>query len=208
MNKKVLIARTAAGALGGLLLLGAAGAAIADELDNGDVDVNVNIEALPPVGALTMTVDSNASTLTESTSADPEVRRFTGTLPTVTVTDDREEVPAGAFWYVTGQASDFAGPGGASITAGHLGWSPRLLTEGNGEVAPGDEVGTVLDPQTDPNNVGVVDNDLLALALDSNDARPTGEWKATADLTLKTDKHVTPGAYSSTLTLTLWEDEF
>jgi hypothetical protein len=208
MNKRGIIARTAAGALGGLLLIGGAGAAIADEVGSGDVDVNVNIEALPPVGALTLSVAANSTTLTEVDSGDENIRQFDGDLPEVTVTDDREEVPAGVFWYVTGQASDFAGPGGASITAGHLGWTPKLITEGNGEVAEGGEVGTVLDPQSDPNNVGIgTGEDLLALALDSGEAAVVGEWKAGADLFLKTPKTVTPGAYTSTLTLTLWEDE-
>ena len=99
MNKRGLIARTAAGALGGMLLIGVAGAAIADEVDNGEVDVNVNIEAVEPIGALTMSVAADSTALTEVTAeAETEFREFTGTLPTVTVTDDREEVPAGVFW--------------------------------------------------------------------------------------------------------------
>ncbi|MFH8248734.1 hypothetical protein ACH3VR_00015 [Microbacterium sp. B2969] len=207
MNKRAIIARTTAGALGGLLLLGAAGAAIADELGNGDVDVNVNIEALPPVGALTMSVAQDSTTLAEVASADADVRQFDGTLPTVTVSDDREEVPAGAYWYVTGQTSDFVGPGTAKITAGHLGWTPKLLTDGNGEVAEGDPIGTVLDAPTAevPWNTGIGSGeDLLAIAPDSSTAQ--GEWKANAGLSLKTPKDVTPGAYSATLTLTLWED--
>ncbi|QIG39634.1 hypothetical protein G5T42_09155 [Microbacterium sp. 4R-513] len=207
MNKRGIIARTAAGALGGLLLIGGAGAAIADTLDDDNVDVKVDIAPIQPVGALTFSVAADSTTLTEEGSTDT-IRQFKGSLPEVTVTDDRAEVPAGVFWYVTGQASDFTGPGGATISAGHLGWAPKLLTaEGDGEVAEGPEVGTVLDPQADPNNVGVVGEELLALALDSQDAATVGEWKASADLTLKTPKNVTPGAYTSKLTLTLWEDE-
>lgn len=205
MNKRGIIARTAVGALGGLLLIGGAGAAIAAEVGNDDVDVNVNIEALPPVGALTLSVASNSTSLTEVASGDEDIRQFNGQLPTVTVTDDREEVPAGVAWYVTGQASSFTGANG-TITADHLGWAPKLLTENNGEVAEGDKVDTVLDPA--PNNVGIVGEELLALALDSGEARTTGEWKAGADLFLKTPKTVTPGAYTSTLTLTLWEDTY
>lgn len=208
MNKRGLFARTAAGALGGMLLLGGAGAAIADEVDNSDVDVTVDIAALPPVGALTMTVADDSAVLTEVASGDEDIRQFNGTLPTVTVTDDREEVPAGLYWYVVGQTSDFTGPGTSTLPAGHLGWAPKLLTEGNGEVSEGGEVGTVLDPQTDPNNVGIgTGEDLLALALDSGEAATVGEWKANADLFLKTPVDVAPGSYSATLTLTLWEDE-
>src|SRR5690625_3269765 len=103
MNKKGLLTRAGVGAVGALLLTGAAGAAIADEVefDSGEVDVNVEIEALEPVGALTMSVAAESTSLTEVDSGDPEVRQFDGTLPTVTVSDDREEIPAGAFWYVT-----------------------------------------------------------------------------------------------------------
>ena len=85
MKKQGMLVRTAAGVLGGLLLLGAAGAAVADELEDDDVQVNVDIEAIPPVGALTMSVASASANLTEVPSADAELREFTGVLPTVTV---------------------------------------------------------------------------------------------------------------------------
>ncbi|HTH05884.1 MAG TPA: hypothetical protein VL916_08440, partial [Ilumatobacteraceae bacterium] len=164
MNKKSFIARAAVGVVGGALLLGGAGAAIADEIDNGEVDVNVNIEALPPVGALTLGVANASTTLTEVPSGDEEIRRFDGELPTVTVEDDREEVPAGVYWYVTGQSSALTAAGGASIDAGHLGWTPKLITaDGNGEVAEGEQVDTVLDEGADA--VGLVGDELLALAL-------------------------------------------
>ena len=67
MNKRGLFARTAAGAFGGMLLIGVAGAAIADEVGNDQVDVNVNIEAVEPVGALTMSVANDSTSLTEVT---------------------------------------------------------------------------------------------------------------------------------------------
>jgi hypothetical protein len=207
MNKKGFIARAAVGAIGGVLLIGGAGAAIADELGDQDVDVNVNIEALPPVGALTLGVANASTTLTEVPSGDEEIRRFDGELPTVTVKDDREEVPAGVYWYVTGQASALTTTGGASIDAGHLGWTPKLITaDGNGEVAEGDQVDTVLD--SGPDAVGLVDEELLALSLDSGEAAAAGTWEAGADLFLKTPKTVAPGSYSGTITLTLWEDTY
>ncbi|WP_169581995.1 MULTISPECIES: hypothetical protein [Microbacterium] len=204
MKKPGIIARTAAGALGGMLLLGAAGAAVADEVGDEDVQVNVDIAALPPVGALTMSVAADATSLAEVPSEDPELREFTGVLPTVTVTDDREEVPDGVFWYVTGQSSAFTAAGAPELGPEHVGWSPRLLTENNGEVAEGPDVGTVFDEA--PNNVGLEGEEFLSLALDSGEARAIGEWKANADLFLKTPKDVQPGSYSATVTLTLWED--
>jgi len=204
MNKKGFIARVAAGAAGGALLIGGAGAAIAAEVGTEDVDVNVNIAALPPVGALTMSVAADATTLSEVPSGDADIRQFNGTLPTVTVTDDREEVPESVFWYVNGQSSAFTGPNGATLPAGHLGWAPALLnTDGNGEVAEGPEVGTVLD-----DDEGLVGEELLALALDSGEAATVGTWQANAGLFLKTPVTVAPGAYSGTITLTLWEDAY
>ncbi|MGU3645379.1 hypothetical protein ACLBXX_10460 [Microbacterium sp. C23T] len=205
MNKKGFIARAAVGALGGALLIGGAGAAIADELGDTDVDVNVNIEALPPVGALTLSVANGSTSLTEVASADEDIRQFNGQLPTVTVKDDREEVPVGVFWYVTGQSSALTATGAPAIDAGHLGWLPKLVTTtGNGEVAEGDQVDTVLDEG--PDAVGLVGDELLALALNSGEAAAAGTWQAGADLFLKTPKTVAPGAYSGTITLTLWED--
>lgn len=204
MRNNGTLARTAAGVLGGMLLLGAAGAAVADELGDDDVQVSVEIAALPPVGALTMSVAANATGLTEVDSADPALREFTGVLPTVTVSDDREEVPAGAYWYITGQSSSFSAPGVPEIGPEHLGWVPRLLTANDGQVAEGPEVGTVFDEA--PNNVGLAGEELLSLALDSGEARTVGTWQADADLHLKTPRDVAPGSYSATLTLTLWED--
>lgn len=208
MNTKGLLARAGVGALGALLLTGAAGAAIADEVDDTAVDVNVDIEALEPVGALTMSVASDATTLTEVESADPEVRQFDGTLPTVTVTDDREEAPESASWYVVGQSSAFTAEGAPAIGPEHLGWEPAVLTENNGEVAPGELVETVLDEGEAGDPVGLVGEELLALALDSAEAHATGEWEANADLFLKTPADVAPGSYSATITLSLWEDAF
>lgn len=209
MNKRGLIARTVAGAVGGMLLIGVAGAAIADEVGGDEVDVNVNIEALPPVGALTMTVAQDSTALTEVASGDPALRQFDGTLPTVTVTDDREETPADKFWYVTGQSSSFTAAGVPAIDAGHIGWAPELLSGDAGEVAPGPEIPTVLDEESVPDlgdNVGLVGEELFAIAANEGGTLTAGEWSANARLFLKTPVDVAPGAYTATITLTLWED--
>ena len=206
MNKRGFIARTTVGVLGGVLLVGGAGAAIAAEVGGGeDVDVNVNIEALEPVGALTLSVAAGSTTLSEVDSGDEDVRQFNGTLPTVTVSDDREDVPAGVGWYVLGQSSALTAAGGLSIGAENLGWTPKLLTDNNGEVSEGPQVDTEIDGGV--NGVGLVGQELLTLALDSSEAAATGTWQANANLFLKTPKTVAPGAYSGTITLTLWEDD-
>ena len=54
-----------------------------------------------------------------------------------------------------------------------------------------------------PNNVGLVGQELLAMAPSSQEA--IGSWDATADLLLKVPSDVAPGAYASTLTLSLFE---
>lgn len=204
MKNKGLLTRAGVGAVGALLLTGVAGAAIADEVGSNEVDVSVDIEALPPVGALTMSVAADSTTLTEVDSEDPEVRRFDGTLPTVTVSDDREDVPEGVFWYVVGQSSAFTADGAPEIGPEHLGWVPEVLTENDGEVAPGQEVDTVLDD----GGAGLTGQELLALAMESNEAHAIGEWEANADLFLKTPADVAPGSYSATITLSLWEDAY
>ncbi len=208
MKSKGAVLRTAIGALGGLMLVSVAGLAVAAEVEDDAVEINVEITDEGATGALTLSVADPTTTLAEVESGDPEIRQFDGALPTVTVADTRSEVPSGVFWYVVGQSSDFTAEGvDEAIGAGHLGWAPEVLTEGDGEVAAGDQVDTVLDEGA--NAVGLENEELFALALDSEQAQAgNGTWKADADLFLKTPANVAPGAYSATLTLTLWEDEF
>jgi hypothetical protein len=207
MISKGAAARCAAGVLGGLMLVGVGSAAFAaypDAEGSSGVDVNVDVAQVEN-GALSLTVANAETTLTE-TGSTAEYRQFTGALPNVTVTDTRTDIPAGAYWYVTGQASSFVGATGQpAITADHLGWSPALVTTGNGEVAAGDVVGTSLD--TAPNNVGLTGEELLALSLDSAaSTAASGQWTANANLVLKAPVDVAPGSYTSLLTLSLFED--
>jgi hypothetical protein len=208
MSKKSMAARCAVGVIGGLMLAGVGVAAFADPSENGSGDVDVTVDiASTETGALSLTVAGTETTLTE-TGSTASFRQFTGALPNVTVTDTREDVDAGVFWYVTGQASDFVGAAGqTSITPDHLGWTPSIVTANDGEVAEGDAVGTSIDGGV--NGVGLVGQELLALALDSADAQAaSGQWTATANLVLKTPVTVAPGSYTSTLTLSLFEDSY
>src|SRR5690606_33374566 len=108
--------------------------------------------------------------------------------PTVTVTDTRDasQIPDEVGWYVVGSSTDFEGDAGQSnIGADHLGWDPELIDGGDsGLITEGDQVDTVLDDP--PNNVGLVDQELLAMAVDSQIVHPEGQWTATADLFLRT----------------------
>jgi len=206
-------ARWTAGIVGGLMLAGVGSAAMAafpDADDSKGVDVNVEIADVAG-GALSLTVAGTETTLTEDGSTATE-RAFTGTLPEVTVTDTRDDVPAGVFWYVTGQAGDFIGDAGQdAIPAAQLGWTPAEVTDGNGEVAAGDEIVPASDDATQPgNNTGLVSgSDMLYMTLDSAEAKAAqGSWSTTADLLLKTDPNVAAGSYTSLLTLSLFEDSF
>ncbi|SMH49029.1 hypothetical protein SAMN06295885_3193 [Rathayibacter oskolensis] len=203
-----LLGRTAAAVIGGLLLTTVAAATASADTERGsdDVDVSVSIPAIETPGVLAMSVAGSSAILTENGST-PTVRRFTGSLPTVTITDTRapDEIPQGAGWYVLGSTTEFTGDSGQpSIGADHLGWTPHLIDGGaSGLVAEGDQVDTVLD--SGPNAVGLVDQELLALAVDSQAVNPEGSWTADADLTLKTEPDVEPGDYSSVVTLSLFE---
>jgi hypothetical protein len=123
------------------------------------------------------------------------------------VTDTRTavQIPDGVGWYVLGSVTEFTGTNGqAPIGAGNLGWTPRVIDGGaSGQVAEGDPVDTTLD--AGPNAKGLVDQELLALAVDSEAVVPEGSWTANADLFLRTPGTVEAGDYSSTLTLSLFE---
>lgn len=204
--------RIAAAVLGAAVLAvggGALTATAAEEQGEGDVDVTVDIAPVEQPGVLAMSIAGTTAALTESGST-ALTRQFVGSLPRVTVTDTRTsaEIPDGAYWYVLGTASDFVGSAGQpGITAGHLGWRPSLVDGGaSGLVAVGDEVMTELDEETLPgNDVGLIDEELLAMTADSAEVATEGRWTAEAELFLKTDAAVSPGEYTSVLTLSLFE---
>lgn len=206
--KTAAFARVAATAAGALLLAGVAAAAHAENgVGDEELDVSVEIAELTEPGVLAMTVAGTSVALSEAGST-ATVRQFTGTLPTVTITDTRTAagIPGGAGWYVLGTATAFAGDAEQpAITADHLGWAPRLVDgDDEGLVAAGDPVETVLDDG--PAAVGLVDQELFAIASSSSEvATGDAQWTATADLTLKTGADVAPGRYSSTVTLSLFE---
>lgn len=186
---------------GAAMLLSVGGFAFADdELVTDGITVTLEVVDTTP-GVLSMSVAATSTALTEEGS-DASARVFTGALPTVTVTDTRDvdEIADGAYWYVTGSATDFTS-GTDTIGAENLGWAPRLIDGGDsGLVAEGD----VVDPDLD-GGPGLVDQELVAMAADSAEINPEGSWTATADLTLKAPSDIAAGDYNSTLTLSLFE---
>lgn len=210
MKRITLSVRVAAATLGALVLTTVAGVGIATAEENhGDenVDVTVEIPTIEEPGVLALSVAGTSATLTEAGSTEL-VRQFTGSLPTVTVTDTRtaDEIPDGAFWYVLGTSTDFVGTAGQpDIGAEYLGWAPRLIDADPGSVSAGDEVYSAVDTAEAPNNVGLVDEELFAMASDSGAISEEGQWTATADLSLRTPATVAPGSYAATITLSLFE---
>jgi hypothetical protein len=197
--------RAAVGAMGAVLIV-SAGAAMASAEENhgeGEVDVTVDIPVIDEPGVLAMSVAGGAAVLSENGS-DPLVRQFTGTLPSVTVTDTRtsEEIPEGAVWYVLGTASDFVGDAGQpAIPAANLGWRPDLIDDdGSGEAFPGEPVESSVD-----GGRGLADAELLFSTVDSSSVAAEGSWTASAELVLRTEASVAPGGYASTITLSLFE---
>ncbi|MDR2252444.1 MAG: hypothetical protein LBD97_01040 [Bifidobacteriaceae bacterium] len=200
--------RIAAALLGAAALATVGGMAFADDQVGGDEEIEVTAEIQPQtLGVLAMSVASNAATLTENGST-ALVRQFTGTLPTVTVTDTRDpdDIDDDVFWYVLGTATDFHGDGTQpDIPAANLGWTPALIDPGeSGGVAAGPQVDTALD--SGPNNVGLVDQEFLVETTDpSQDVVTDESWTANAALFLRTSPTVAAGTYTSTLTLSLFE---
>jgi hypothetical protein len=188
-------------------LVGNAAASAAD-LDADDVEVKVKIGPLSSDGTLAMTIAGTSEELLED-GTDAIRRQFKGTLPTVTVTDDRDpdDVDPDAFWAVMGVATDFVGDAAQpNIPAANFGWSPDIVgDDADGMVVVGGDVATAID---NPSNAGLgyAPRELLFMADNSADLIGEGEtWQASADLILHTPLNVAQGEYTSQLTLTLME---
>ncbi|WP_263119666.1 alkaline phosphatase [Cellulomonas sp. RIT-PI-Y] len=121
--------------------------------------------------------------------------RFTGTLPTVSVTDSRSNAQAGTGgWTVSGQAADLS-TGSQILRARHLGWTPGLLTTKPG-VTPGSAVQAALG-----GGEGLGSPATLATA--TSDGR-LGTTDLTADLSLEVPVDTRAGEYAGHLTVSLF----
>ncbi|MFG6402182.1 MULTISPECIES: hypothetical protein [unclassified Microbacterium] len=188
----------------GVGLLAAAGTGTAFAADEQSIDVSVQIEPSEAIGALALTVAGNATALTEGDATATD-RIFTGTLPTVTVTDTR---PVGTItdpaveWYVVGAISDFEGDADqpSILSADAFGWVPAVITASE-DVAPG--------PSVEPGDGGFEtgSEELLYNTYTPEDPNGPGAWSANAALTLQTPLDVAPGSYAATITLSLFEDD-
>ncbi|WP_327047904.1 hypothetical protein OG320_08515 [Microbispora sp. NBC_01189] len=181
--------------------------ALAGDGPSDGIDVSVTITPTTTPGQVSMTVADNNGVSLQENGSDAAARQFVGTLPTVTVTDTRQpdEIPAGDFWAVVGQASAFTATGSAAPPIGpqYLGWKPRLLTDSTtGAVSAGEPISSVVSDGTGAPNVGLQGQELLVSTADS--ATEIGTSKVNADLALRTPVDVAAGQYHSTLTLSLF----
>ena len=145
-------------------------------------------------GVLALSVAGDAVTLDGPQNSGDRLR-FTGALPTVTVTDSRSVAQAGVTgWAVTGQAYSFDS-GSRLLDAHHLGWSPRVETPRAG-VVPGEVRATRLSG-----------GDGLQVPAQLASATSEGRVGSTtlgADLVLDVPVDTTPGEYTGTLHLSLF----
>ncbi|MBB5783265.1 hypothetical protein [Nonomuraea jabiensis] len=186
---------------------GAASPAVADDDPDNGIDVSVTIEPNTTPGEVSMTVADNGGVALQEDGSNAAARQFVGTLPTVTVTDSRrpEEIPAGDFWAVVGQASEFTATSGSAPPIGpqYLGWRPRLLSDSSsGAVAAGEPVSSVISDGSGAPTVGLQGQELLVST--ANSADEIGTWQVNAGLALRTPADVAAGEYHSTLTLSLF----
>nr|SBO94183.1 hypothetical protein BN4615_P3699 [Nonomuraea gerenzanensis] len=187
--------------------VGVAGPAVADDDPEKGIDVTVTIEPSTTAGQVSMTVADSGGVSLQEDGSNAAARQFVGTLPTVTVTDTRrpEEIPAGDFWAVVGQASEFTATSGSAPPIGpqYLGWRPHLLTgSSSGAVEAGEPVSSVISDGSGAPAVGLQGQELLVST--ANSADEIGTWQVNADLALRTPADVTAGEYRSTLTLSLF----
>ncbi|WP_433675647.1 alpha/beta hydrolase [Microbacterium gorillae] len=144
--------------------------------------------------ALTVADFGDGVALSEPQNAGDRLR-LTGALPEVAVTDSRTAQQAGlGGWSVAAQAQAFTSAG-RTIDAGHLGWTPRVLTPRDGLTA-GAQVQTILD-----GGLGLAAPGELASA---NAAGRFGQATLAADLSLEVPVDIQPGQYSSVLSVSLF----
>lgn len=158
----------------------------------GDVTVSATVpEKVAGTGALTLSVAADSVALGSPVN-DGDRMRFTGGLPTVSVTDSRDGDYAG--WTLSGQASDLVSDS-PLISAKYLGWTPSVVSGRTG-VTAGEQVVGLLD-----SGAGLSSSAVLASA----DA--TGRFGTTlvgAELDLSVPVTTQAGTYTGALTVSLF----
>ncbi|GAB2620379.1 hypothetical protein [Pseudactinotalea suaedae] len=158
---------------------------------SGDIEVGVDVPEAPTEpeepGALEWSIEGAASVNLGQAGLLDDGRFYAeGMLPTITVTDSREDAPA---WELTGHATDFTS-GTAGFGAEYLGWSPQVLSNPGGAYPGSSTSGTG----------GLATAARLAIGLVGHNAESS---TITAALDLVAPADTEPGSYSSTITLTM-----
>lgn len=152
-------------------------------------------------GTLTLSVVNSVVNLPAPTlTSDGRYLTTSGDMNAVAVVDTRAGNPG---WVLSGQVTDFQGPGSQTINGSNLGWSPFLVDQVAAQtVSPGGVVapGAGLAPgAAAPAGVGLKSARTLASA-------PSGAGNGTAHvnatLSLQAPTSTLDGAYTATLTLT------
>ena len=152
-------------------------------------EVTLNVE-VAGAGGLALNVANDSVDLGQAVlNTDIDAYAASGFLPDVTVTDTRGANPG---WSLVGKASDFNGTAGAKIAAKYLGWTPAVVSTGTGQVV---NAGAAVAAGT-----GFAGGATLASATAGNGL---GTAKVGAELNFAAPTTTTPGAYTSTITLTL-----
>ena len=162
--------------------------------DADGIPVDVTIPDRP--GALTLSVADYGDGVQLIEDDGPTDRwRYTGQLPTVTITDSRTAEQAGdSGWAASGRSSSFTS-GEDEIAAENFGWIPRVLTERAG-LSAGERAHTVLEGGT-----GLSGPALLA---EATTAGRQGNASATALLVLDAPIGTAGGDYSAQVTVSLF----
>lgn len=153
------------------------------------------IATLPAsAGALVISVDPDDRTVLMpdfELAADGASWHTSGGLRPVTVTDTRAGAPG---WTASGQVSDFASTAG-DIAGSHLGWSPKVLSQADGQsVTAGSSVAPGF-----PTGDGLSVSQTLGGAASGTG---TGTAQLGADLELRVPTTTAPGTYQATITFT------
>jgi hypothetical protein len=154
--------------------------------------------SVPAVGALSISSAAQTVSLPAvSLNAAGTLLTTSGTLNDVTVTDTRNTAPG---FSVTGQVTDFAGPGTAAINGFNLGWTPSVKSASGPTVTAGPAVAPApgIAPGANPTDPAQGLKTSRTLATGTG----TGTAVLSAGLALNAPTSQAPGAYSAVLTLT------
>jgi hypothetical protein len=164
-----------------------------------EIHVNVPDNGQNGTGQFTLTVNPNSTvemgTATLAGAVGSQYLQYTQSMNDLQINDTR---PNAAPWSVSGQVTNFQGPGGAFLPAKYLGWAPSVVSAGAGAladplVAPGYPVTT---------NPGLSSLQPLAHAVTGHGGAVTTQATLDALLTLQVPTTATAGSYTGTLTLT------